>query len=332
MKNNINKVASIMLVAIILSTSIMILFLTVYSLSRQYQGQWWKLEYWSIAQYAAESGAERAIVKYFEKSEILYKKISDWVLTWTWRRIDVIYSVINNSENSDFWMTDINYPSESLITNVLIDKIWVAKVTATRLIDSLETKIPPFSSYEFRLTAEEREKKANWDQNNIKQIQLTWSLPNWEINDAWLEVIQARFPIGQPWNIQTHRLQFNNWWIFKFWDLWDLQVPQKAVFNLPSDTEYKVWDSLLKYEYIFVFKAMVYPIVLKIEWYDSNWNLVQLPDRFVYFNSEAILWWDENSLWWENDDSVFTKKISTKKEIYTNFDSNFDYSRNFMNF
>lgn len=328
----INNKASIMLVAIILSTSIMTLFLTVSSLARQYQWQWWKLEYWSIAQYNAESSIEKAIVRYFEKSENLYKSISNWIITWTWRRVDVIYSSINEDENSDIWITDINYPSESLITNILIDKIWVNKTKASRLVDSIEIQISPLDYYEFRLTAEEREKKWLWKQDDIKQLRITWSLPNWELKNAWLEIIQARFPIWQPWNIQTHRLQFEDWWIFKFWDLWIIQVPKDALFNLPNDDEYRKSDSLSKFEYIFMFKSMIYPVVLKIEWLDKNWNIIQLPDRFVYFESESVLWWNENSLWWDNANSTFVKKISTKKEIYTNFDSSFDYSRNFMNF
>lgn len=323
-----------MLVAIILSTSIMVLFLTVSSLTKQYQSQWWKLEYWNIAQYAAESAIESAIVRYFTRSEILYKKISEWDITWTWRRVDVIYTAINEKEssNKDVFKKDINYPSESLFTDILISKIWTIKTTWTRLKDFIETRISPFGSYEFRLTAEEREKNWNWKQSDIKQLRLTWTTPNWELSNAWLEIIQARWPIWQPWNVQTHRLQFDNGWVFTWWDLWSLQVPQEAFFNLPTDNEYKNSDSLEKYEYIFIFKAMVQPILLRVEWINTNWKVIKLPDRFVYFDSEALIWWEDSLLWWENINNVFKKKISTKKEIYTDFDSNFDYARNFMNF
>ncbi len=353
MKINNEKKASIMLVVVILSTSIMILFLTVSSLAKQYRDQIWKLAYWIVAQYSAESAMEEAIVKYFEKSEKLYS----WSNIIMNRRSDVIYwkikdkrlwKVINkNLESNEVIDSDIlvDFSKKNVWENIIwINHVWDVSVSASRLVNKVKTRINPYWSFEFRLTAEEREINWSWSQDKIKQLRLKWSLPNWEQENAWLDVVQARWPIAQPWNTQTHRIWFSNWsdnlWnsgSYIFGDLWTVDLPKEAIFNLPSDENYKSWDyTITKYEYIFIFKARVFPIILTIEWLDESWESVKLPSRYAYFKTEAKIWWItnkwENYLWSDDIYKTYTKRIESKKEIYTNYDSNFDYARNFMIF
>ena len=350
-----NKRWSILLVVMILATSVIILFLTVSSLTKNYQDQIWKLAYWVVTKYSAESAIEEAIVRYFETSEkadtpnkrrenIIYGKIRDK---------DIKGSIINKNLLKN---TNVKSIDKDIIINFLDDKtsdkviwinhVWDVYVSATRLVDSIRTRINPFWLYEFRLTAEEREENWSWAQNKIKKLKLTWSKTNWDPENASIEIIQARWPLSQKWNIQTHRIEFPHWsdyidnWYYAFWDLWEKEVPNEAILNLPTNNDYKRDSQCLncfeKYEYIFIFKAKTYPITLMIEWLDSSWNKIQLPDRYVYFNSVSKIWWTNeqwtNFLWWDNIYNSYSKNIKTKKEIYTNFDSNFDYARNFMIF
>ena len=346
------KKGSIMLVVVILATSIMILFLTVSSLAKEYRDQIWKLAYWIVAQYAAESAAEEAIVRYFENSEKKY----NWLDIIKERRENVFYSrikdkslwrIINEDLSTNKMVVDskiiINFLDNNIWESIVwINHVWDVSVSASRLVEKVSTRINPFWSYEFRLTAEEREIDWNWNQNDIKQLKLTWSLPNWNPVGAWLEIIQARWPLSQQWNTQTHRIQFTKWSArletgsYIFWDLWSKKIPNEAVFNLPSDSQYESCDDCLEiYEYIFIFKASVYPIILTIEGI-NDWDVVKLPDRYAYFKTEAKIWWLtgtwEYYLWWEDIYKSYYKAIESKKEIYTNYDSNFDYARNFMIF
>ena len=335
--------ASIMLVAVLISASIMTLFVTVSYLSKQYQKQVSSLEYWNLAENKVESSIEEAIVRYFEKSEGKYQNLKskkDWKEA-EWRREEILYWNISENKNELTskkidWKIKLahTWVFQAIQDSVWIWEVWKSNVEATRLVDTVEAKINPFSSYEFRLTAEEREKKWTWKQEDVKQLKITWNKLNWDPAGAGLEIIQASWPINQNWNIQTHRISFENWGTYTFWDFRKEEDPEIAEFTLPSDSVYSdptTDTNLEKFEYIFVFKAKVYPLVLNIVWLDSAWNEIQLPDRFAYFKAEAQIWGEDFNLGWENVWRTYKKSLETKKEIYTDFDSNFDYARNFVN-
>lgn len=345
----INRQWSIMLVATILATSIMILFLNVSNLAWEYQDQIWKLAYWTVARYAAESATEEAIVNYFRKSEIAWNdpvKRRQEVLYWQIQGKDNKWKILNTNLN-DLKVIDskilVNF-LDSQITNIpWVNHVWEVIANWSRLVDNISIRIVPFWSYEFRLTAEERERSWNWSQDSIKKLRLSWSEVNWNLDNAELEIVQARWPLSQKWNIQTHRIQFYSWisniwsWVYVFWDLWSIDKPELANFNLPSDRDYNACANCFdKYEYIFIFKARARPLILKIEWIGKDSKKVALPDRYVYFKSDAKIWWTSqewiNFLWWKDIYKVYSKSISTKKEIYTDYDSSFDYARNFMIF
>ena len=320
-----------MLIVMILMSSIMVLFYTISSLAGQYQSQIEKISYWTIAQYEAESAIEKAIVDYFTTSESLYDRIKSNQITGESRRSNILYKMIDTSSRDSWIITRL--PENSSLWIAISDDIWRVTTKASRLKRFIEVNINPFWSYEFRLTSEEREIYKDWKQSDIKQINISWAQLDWTLSNAWIEIIQASWPISQAWNIQTHRINFDNWWSYTFWDLWSKELPEDAQFNLPSNSEYKNWDSSLeKKEYIFIFKAKVFPLLVVFKGLDAEWNEIPLPDRYVYFDSQAIIWWDEFNLWWDYSWLSYKKSISTNKEIYTDFDSNFDYARNFMVF
>lgn len=356
LKNLKNKSASILLLIVVILSSTAVLFLTISFMSNQYLKQISSIEYWNLAENYAESWIEEWIVRYFENSEEKYRNYNSCT-TWTCaeiRRKNILYSQISENKYFDFRENKNSYEkiSEKIFLNHKWifwinseNQIWKLEINASRLVDKIEWKLYPFSKFEFRLTAEEREKLnekviwEKWEQKNIKQLKLVWNKLNWDTNNAQIKILQIRWPIWQTWNIQTHKIHFDHWWNFTFWDFWDDIKPEDAVLKLPTDEEYS-WNfsgdnKFTKYEYIYILESSVSPIIFEIYWLDWTWstaNKIKLPDRNVYFEVKANIWWHDFDLWWENSWRNFNKILKAKKEIYTNFDSNFDYARNFVNF
>ena len=354
LKNVKNKSASILLLVVVLASSLSVLFMTISFMSNQYLKQVSSIEYWNLAENYAESWIEEWIVRYFENSE---KKYQDYENCTTWtcaeiRRKNILYSNISKNEYFDFrndpdWDPK-NIPEKIFLSHKWIfwinseDQIWNLEVNASRLVDKIEWKLYPYEKFEFRLTAEEREKYKyrwkEWHQSDIKQLKLVWNKLNWDTNDAKIKILQIRWPIWQTWNIQTHKIIFKNWWNYTFWDFWWEKDPEDSMLNLPTDEEYLTPSNdseLKKYEYIYILESSVSPLVFELYWLDWTWstaNKIKLPDKNVYFESKVNIWWHNHDLWWENSWKVFNKILKAKKEIYTNFDSNFDYARNFVNF
>lgn len=337
-----NYRASIMLIVVIISASLMTLFLTIALMAKQYRWQVSSLEYWNLAENSVENAIEEAIIRYFEKSDDAYKKMKTKELNKdeNWRRETSLYSAIINNfiQKTPFWPFDSNIPKIQINSKIklnhqwimddLIWEVWKVRVNASRLKSEILATINPFEYYEFRLTAEEREVNLNWTQNQIKQLQITWNKVDWNPIGAELRIIQISWPINDLWKIETHILNFKNWWTTFIWDMsLDTKIDETPLF-IAENKEY-TWEEDFDWkEYIFLFKAKVNPILLKIEWVKDDWKKIKLPDRFVYFSANAKI----DKLWWESEWKTYFKKLELKKEIYTNFDSNFDYSWNFINF
>ena len=367
LKNSKNKSASILLLVAVIIASASVLFVTLWFMTNQYVKQVSSLEFWNLAENSVESWIEEWIIRYFENSE---KKYEDYNSCTTWtcaeiRRKNILYSEIkkniffdlkNSSNPTNPDQKDISkkifLQHKSFFWSNSKTEVWELEVNATRLKNKIEWKIFPFEKFEFRLTAEEREKHKLiwnnnfWHQSNIKQLKLVWNKLNWDTNSSQIKILQIRWPIWQPWNIETHKISFDNWWVYRFWDFWDKKEPKNSILNLPTDEEYS-WNfsnpdnKFKKYEYIYILESWVEPIVFNIYWLNWTWSnakSVLLPDRSVYFTAKSKIWWysfnwKENfDLWWENSWRSFNKILKAKKEIYTNFDSNFDYARNFINF
>jgi len=336
-KNIKNNRASIMLVVMIISTSLFTLFLTIAFMANQYKNQVSSLEYWNLAENAVESSLEEGVIEYFEKSEQAHEKMKQAPVNEEKRRREtVLYSAIKNNKliKTTFWWyggdtvnieDTITLRHDSIIDS-LIWEIWKITINATRLKDEIVVNIDPFEPYEFRLTAEEREINWTWTQDQIKQLNITWNKTDWNPIDAWLEVIQISWPTNNKWKVETHILHFNHWWTISFWDISEAEEKEKVELRLPTNLEYtsNAWGK----EYIFIFKAKANSIVLKIKWKKGDLSSIKIPDRFVEFESEAEI----SDLWWDSQWKIYFKKRELKKEIYTDFDSNFDYSRNFINF
>ena len=350
LKNLKNKSASILLLVVVISSSAMILFLTVSFMWNQYLKQISSLEYWNLADNYVESWIEEWIVRYFENSEKKYSEYENCLINNTdsdfWncenkRRKEVLYWKILENKNQESWKI---ISEKILIKHKWIiweseTQIWELKVNASRLVDKIEWKLYPFEKFEFRLTAEEREKSKqfwkNWEQSEIKKLKIVWNKLNWDTNNAQIKILQIRWPIWQKWNVQTHKIHLEHWWIYTFWDFWDETSPENSSLKLPTndiytnptnDTDFE------KFEYIYILESSVSPIVFEIYWFTENWEKIKLPDRNVYFEARSNIWWYNFDLWWENSWRSFNKTLKVKKEIYTNFDSNFDYARNFINF
>jgi len=345
LKNFKNKSASILLLVVVISSSATILFLTISFMSKQYLKQISSLEFSNLAENSAESWIEEAIVRYFEKSEKKYQEYQDCT-TWTCaeiRRKNILYWEIEKNKNLE---SETEIKKEIFIKHKWIiwnseTWIWELEINASRLVDKVQWKLFPFEKFEFRLTAEEREKNRliwkDWHQSDIKKLKVVWNKLNWDTNDAQISILQIRWPIWQKWNIQTHKIYFPNWWVYTFWDFWWEKKPESWSLELPTDEEYSGAfsnpnDKFKKYEYIYILESSVSPIVFEIYWLDENWKKIKLPDRNVYFEAKVNIWWYDFDLWWENSWRSFNKILKAKKEIYTNFDSNFDYARNWINF
>lgn len=350
LKNLKNKSASILLLVVVISSSTIVLFLTISFMSNQYLKQVSSIEYWNLAENYAESWIEEAIVRYFENSE---KKYQDYEINKNQeiRRKNILYSSISENKYFDFRENE-DWDKKNISEKIFLnhkwifwinseEQIWNLEINASRLVDKIEWKLNPFSKFEFRLTAEEREKNKyrwiEWKQSNIKQLKLIWNKLNWDTNNAEISILQIKWPIWQTWNIQTHKIYFDHWWNFTFWDFWNEIDAKNTELKLPTDEEY-FWDfsnpddKFEKYEYIYILESSVSPLVFEIIWLDKDWKQIRLPDRNVYFEAKSNIWWYNFNLWWENSWRNFNKTLKAKKEIYTNFDSNFDYSRNFINF
>lgn len=346
-KNIKNKSASILLLVVVICSSATVLFLTISFMWNQYLKQISSLEYWNLADNYAESWIEEAIVRYFEKSEDKYKEYAE-CNSWNCekiRRENVLYWEIEENKNLE---TSVEINEKISIKHEWVlwlnseNQIWELEVNASRLVDKIEWKIFPFSKFEFRLTAEEREKNRliwkYWEQSDVKKLKLVWNKLNWDTNNAGIKILQIRWPIWQTWNIQTHKIIFDHWWTYTFWDFWDETSPEESNLKLPTNEDYS-WTSsdyetqkFEKYEYIYILESSVSPVVFEIYWIDENWENIKLPDRNVYFEAKSNIWWNTFNLWWENSWRSFNKILKAEKEIYTNFDSNFDYARNFVNF
>ncbi|MCD5382672.1 hypothetical protein LR002_00945 [Candidatus Gracilibacteria bacterium] len=342
MKNLKRKSASILLIVTVIASSAMMLFLTISFMAKQYLQQISSLEYANLAENYAESGMEEAIVRYFEKSEEKYedyKKNHDESV----RRKEILYGAIIDNENQE--------SNKKIEKNIYLNykmfgfedqtKIGEVEVKASRLVDKIEGKLYPFQKFEFRLTAEEREKYKyrgkDWHQSDIKQLKLVWNGLNGDTNDKGISVLQIRWPIGQKGNIQTHQINFDHGGNFTFGDFGTETGAELSELTLPTDEEYggnfsDLDDKYEKYEYIYILKAKTKALAFEIYGLDENGNKIKLPDKNVYFEVKSQIGGDKFDLGGENSGRSFTKFLKAKKEIYTNFDSSFDYGRVFIGF
>lgn len=312
---------SIVLMVMIISASLIALFMAVAQIAYQYRDQIQKIYYWMLVSTYLESAIEEAWVSYFEYSKILGNKTDA-------RRQSVLYGEIKDNANM---LSCSNCEIKAIDKDILVDplnkelniaglnKIWEVKVSASRLVNEIKVRLMPFTLFEFRLTAEEREKMGNWSQDKIKRLKIDWMNTNYWTVSAWLDLIQIKWPLWNKWDIETHRISFKDWWGYVYWDLWSSKPPELAELNLPTNAEYALEETKDAYEYIFIFKSKLYPLDLRITWLNERGEVMLIPDRNVHIDASANV---------SNEDKLeeYLRTKQVQRSIYTNFDSNFDYA------
>jgi len=282
----------IMIVLLSMIAITFFVFLTGYSLRNLEQV--YNLENSVIGNYAAEGGIERNIVEYFSQEPNVTINESD---------LSICTSVSDFGEAIiDFF----NCPAG--------EKIGTLDLKATRYRKSITGYLDRYDLTELWLTDDELE--TEMDLEHLKKLRIEWNTYRKKEEDAGLEVILVRWIKGKPKFTQTARKYFEA--------KPGIQLQEIGEF-IPVDDSVGVTlaDQINaeNFEYILFLKSNDKPTHYRITGLDSSGNEIQLPSSKLTVLSKAIM---EDK---RDPSKTIVRSYQVEKEIYTDGDSNFDYSR-----
>jgi hypothetical protein len=292
---------NVIIMVVLLSMMAVTFFVFLMGYSLRSIEQVHNLENSVIAYYAAEGAVERSMVEYFNQ-------------------LATVAPTINEQENICTGFTELGEAIVDFFNCPAGDYLGTLDRKATRYRNSVEGFLDKNEITEFWFTDSENESIKTLDL--LQSIKVNWNTFNLATEQAGMEIILARWPKTSPQNVQTGRITLEPRSGNTYFYVKEFLPPDNASRGAETDA----FDPG-HYNYILFLKALNAPTHYRLTGLDniigndSPEHVVALPTKILTVLSKAII----------EDKRDFSKSITrslvVEKEIYSEFDSNFEYSR-----